>query len=108
MNWKRFFVVAFALLIAVSMDCARLAAQATINTGSIQGVVTDAQGAVVPGAKVSISNKETGQLISTVTSSAGQFSAAALNPGTMWSASRRPILRPPKPRLSFRSDKSPR
>ncbi|MGA7916281.1 MAG: carboxypeptidase regulatory-like domain-containing protein [Candidatus Acidiferrales bacterium] len=82
MNWKRFFVVAFALLIAVSMDCARLAAQATINTGSIQGVVTDAQGAVVPGAKVSISNKETGQLISTVTSSAGQFSAAALNPGT--------------------------
>jgi hypothetical protein len=82
MSWKRFFMVAFALLIAVSMNCTRLAAQATINTGSIQGVVTDAQGAVVPGAKVTISDKETGQLISSVTSSAGQFSAAALNPGT--------------------------
>jgi hypothetical protein len=42
MSWKRFFMVAFALLIAVSMNCTRLAAQATINTGSIQGVVTDA------------------------------------------------------------------
>jgi hypothetical protein len=82
MNWKRFLMVVFALLVAVSFDCARLAAQATINTGSIQGVVTDAQGAVVPGAKITISNKDTGQLISSVTSSAGQFSAAALDPGT--------------------------
>ena len=82
MNWKRFLTAVFALLAAVSFDCGRLAAQATINTGSIQGVVTDAQGAVVPGAKVTISNKDTGQLISAVTSSAGQFSAAALNPGT--------------------------
>ncbi len=82
MNWKRFLMVVFALLVAVSFDCSRLAAQATINTGSIQGVVTDAQGAVVPGAKVTISNKDTGQLINSVTSSAGQFSAAALSPGT--------------------------
>ncbi|MGC2268429.1 MAG: carboxypeptidase-like regulatory domain-containing protein, partial [Candidatus Acidiferrales bacterium] len=82
MNWKRFLTAVFALLAAVSFDCGRLAAQATINTGSIQGVVTDAQGAVVPGAKVTISNKDTGQLISAVTSSAGQFSAAALSPGT--------------------------
>ncbi|MGA8675517.1 MAG: carboxypeptidase regulatory-like domain-containing protein [Candidatus Acidiferrales bacterium] len=82
MNWKRFLAVVFALLVAVSIDCGRLAAQATINTGSIQGVVTDAQGAVVPGAKVTISEKDTGQLITSVTSSAGQFSAAALSPGT--------------------------
>jgi len=82
MNCKRLLMVTFALLIAVSTNCTRLAAQATINTGSIQGVVTDAQGAVVPNAKVTISNKDTGQLINAATSSAGQFSVAALNPGT--------------------------
>jgi hypothetical protein len=82
MNCKRLLMLAFALLIAVSTNCTRLAAQATMNTGSIQGVVTDAQGAVIPNAKVTISNKDTGQLISAATSSTGQFSAAALNPGT--------------------------
>jgi hypothetical protein len=82
MNWKRFFFVAFALLIVLSMGSTKLAAQATTSTGGIQGAVTDAQGGVVPNAKVTITNKDTGQVINLVTSSAGEFSAGALSAGT--------------------------
>jgi hypothetical protein len=82
MNWKGFLGVMFALLVALMFMPTRLAAQATINTGSIQGIVTDAQGGVVPGAKVTISNKETGGIINSSASSSGQFSASALSPGT--------------------------
>ena len=44
-------------------------------------MVTDAQGVVVPGAKVTISNKDTGQLIRCRHQLGGQL-AAALSPGT--------------------------
>jgi Carboxypeptidase regulatory-like domain len=81
MNWKRFFFVAFALLIVLSMGSTKLAAQATTSTGGIQGAVTDAQGGVVPNAKVTITNKDTGQVIDLVTSTAGEFSAGALTSG---------------------------
>ena len=53
MNWKRFFVVAFALLVAMSLGSARLAAQTT-STGDIAGVVTDPSNAVVPDATVTL------------------------------------------------------
>lgn len=82
MNWKGFLGVMFALLVTVMFMPTRLAAQATMNTGSIQGIVTDAQGGVVPNAKITISNKETGAVINSSASSAGQFAASALSPGT--------------------------
>src|ERR1700723_901018 len=82
MNWKGFLGVMFALLVTVMFMPTRLAAQATMNTGSIQGIVTDAQGGVVPNAKITISNKETGAVINSAASSAGQFAASALSPGT--------------------------
>jgi Carboxypeptidase regulatory-like domain/TonB dependent receptor-like, beta-barrel len=56
-------------------------AQTTVSTGSIQGTVTDQTGAVVPGAKVTITGKATGRVISTGTSSAGIYSSGALIPG---------------------------
>jgi hypothetical protein len=81
MNWKRFLVVAFALLMVLSVGSTKLAAQATTSTGSIEGAVTDAQGGVVPNAKVTVSGKDTGQVINLTTSSAGEFSTGALIPG---------------------------
>ena len=56
-------------------------AQTTISTGSIQGVVTDPSGAVVSDAKITISNKATGRVITTRTTSAGAYTSGALTPG---------------------------
>src|ERR1700677_5030761 len=57
-----------------------LFAQTTISTGSIQGTVTDPSGAVVGGAKVTITNKATGQTFATSTSSSGTYASGALTP----------------------------
>ena len=51
-------------------------------TGSILGTVTDATGAVVPGAKVTVTNTATGVPFNTVTSSAGDYLAPGLQVGT--------------------------
>jgi hypothetical protein len=71
------------LLVAVFvLACTTLMlAQTTISTGSIQGVVTDPTGAVVSGAKISISNKATGRVITATTTSAGTYASGALTPG---------------------------
>lgn len=55
--------------------------QTTISTGSIQGTVTDPTGAVVSGAKITISNKATGRNISTISNSSGAYTSGALTPG---------------------------
>jgi carboxypeptidase family protein len=56
-------------------------AQSTISTGSIVGMVTDPSGAIVSGAKVSISSKATGQIVTTTSNAGGNFSAGLLKPG---------------------------
>ena len=55
-------------------------AQTTISTGSIQGTVTDQSGAVVPAAKISITNKSTGRLINVSTTTGGTYASGALTP----------------------------
>ncbi len=56
-------------------------AQATIQGGSIQGTVTDPSGALVSGAKVTITNKATGQKISSTTNDSGVYNSGPLTPG---------------------------
>ncbi|HET9281932.1 MAG TPA: carboxypeptidase regulatory-like domain-containing protein [Candidatus Angelobacter sp.] len=56
-------------------------AQSTISTGSIQGTVTDPNGAVVPNATVTITSKATGQASKLTSSSSGGFASGALIPG---------------------------
>jgi len=75
-------VLAIAALCAVILLCsAALIAQTTVSTGSIQGTVTDPSGAVVSGAKITISNKSTGRLINVTSTSAGAYTSGALTPG---------------------------
>jgi len=47
---------------------------------SIQGVVTDPQGAVVSGATVTLTNHETGQVLTTTTNDSGIYNFGALGP----------------------------
>ena len=49
--------------------------------GAINGTVTDPNGAVVPGAKVSITNTATNEAVGTVTTSDGSYSSPILTPG---------------------------
>jgi Carboxypeptidase regulatory-like domain len=55
-------------------------AQITVSTGSIVGTVTDASGAVVSGAKVTISGS-TGQTVKTTSGAQGGYSTGNLVPG---------------------------
>lgn len=51
------------------------------NTGELKGTVTDASGAVVPGATVSIRNVQTGVVTPTTTNQSGLYDVPFLAPG---------------------------
>jgi hypothetical protein len=68
--------VFFLLMLAVS-----LASFAQVDTASLQGTVTDPQGAAAVGATVLITSVETGRASSTITNDLGFYSASALPPG---------------------------
>jgi len=57
-------------------------AEAQILYGSLTGNVTDASQAAVPGAKITILERQTGQSRESVTSAAGGFNFPTLSPGT--------------------------
>jgi hypothetical protein len=69
-----------ALGAMLALFSAGLLAQTTISTGSIQGTVTDSSGAVLSGAKVTITNRATGLSTTTTTNGAGAFASGALTP----------------------------
>jgi len=58
-----------------------LMAQTTVATGSISGTVTDPQDAVVSGARVTITNTQTGQVSALTSNAAGSFNSGSLAPG---------------------------
>jgi hypothetical protein len=74
-------ILLLALAIIVLLSAVPLPAQTTISTGSIQGTVTDPSGAVIGGAKVSITNRATGAVGVGKTNSAGAYTSGALIPG---------------------------
>ena len=63
------------------MSCARTIAQTTAGTGGIVGTISDQSGAVIDGARVTIKNAATGQVIELTTNSSGTFNSGALIPG---------------------------
>ncbi|HEY4678569.1 MAG TPA: carboxypeptidase-like regulatory domain-containing protein, partial [Candidatus Angelobacter sp.] len=74
----------FVFILCISLTTFPLlpaAAQSTVATGSIQGTVTDPNGAVVPNAAVTITNKATGQTTKLTSSSSGTYASGALIPG---------------------------
>src|ERR1039457_2768796 len=79
-NWLRGFVAAGGLL-AFLMVCPNHAFSQGAGSGTITGSISDATGAVVPAANVTIRNTETGIERKTQTSDAGVYTAAFLPPG---------------------------
>ncbi|PYR58411.1 MAG: hypothetical protein DMF91_17285 [Acidobacteria bacterium] len=67
------------LVFALVMASGRIAAAQ--STATLQGTVTDTQGAVMPSVSIIARNTATGVERSVVTSSAGEYVAAALRPG---------------------------
>ena len=70
------------LLLVCFVSCASIAgaAQATGNGGTLQGVVTDPTGALVAGAKVSLSNSVSGHEQSTTSDTDGSFRLTNIPP----------------------------
>ena len=64
----RGFLIAFALILASAA-----LAVAQIDTASIVGTVKDPSGAVVPGARVTVVNSNTGESLTATTSGSGDY-----------------------------------
>jgi hypothetical protein len=79
MNLQRFCLRAFLLVAIVAAMAPGAMAQ---STGTIQGVVTDASGAVVPNAEITVRNQGTGATRTEHSDSAGIYVAASLDLGT--------------------------
>lgn len=69
--------LAIVILLALTMPL-----WGQIDRGAIVGTVRDSAGAVIPGATVSVTNKETGVALTTTTNSDGTYQVLALIPGT--------------------------
>ncbi|HMC72286.1 MAG TPA: carboxypeptidase-like regulatory domain-containing protein, partial [Mycobacteriales bacterium] len=75
-------VAALALLALLALFPARADAQSQASNGSIEGTITDASGAVLPGVTVTVTNIDTGISQSVVTNEHGLFRAPLLPLGT--------------------------
>lgn len=72
----------FLAVLPAAISFAPLATAQNANTGEIKGSVTDATGAVVPGAAVSIRNVQTGVVTPTTTNGSGLYDVPFLAPGS--------------------------
>src|SRR5688572_24458776 len=70
-----------AALAAALVVVANVPAVAQSDRGTITGTVQDASSAVIPGAKVSLTNTQTGVAFSLMTNNAGDFTVPQLQPG---------------------------
>jgi hypothetical protein len=66
----------------VSNTLAPTASAQTNVTGALSGIVTDATGAVVPGAKVTVTDTATNAQQTVLTNAEGRYTAGLLKPGT--------------------------
>src|SRR5437588_13015072 len=73
-------------LVVLVMACA-LAANAQVTSGNVRGIVTDPNGAVVPNAKVTITEKSTNVSQTTQTTGSGEYEFKNLLPADDYSIS---------------------
>lgn len=68
-------------LFALGALCATFGAAQSTGTATITGAVTDSTGAAVPGARVTVTNTESGLVFTSVTTGEGTYYVPNLNPG---------------------------
>ena len=73
---RKFLMLGLALALALIAT----SAQAQVTTGTVKGVVLDPNGAVVAGAKVTITRKSTAESKETTSSDSGNFQFDNLQP----------------------------
>ena len=78
MRNQRFWFVFILCISFTTFSLLPAGAQSTVATGSIQGTVTDPNGAVVPGASITITNKATGQVSKLTSTGGGTYASGAL------------------------------
>src|ERR1044072_6238391 len=76
-RFRRIVVVALSRAIAV---LTQVSTSAQTDQGRLVGTVTDANGAIIPGATVLVKNERTGEERSTVTNESGYYIIAPLKP----------------------------
>ena len=81
MSFKRLLLFTFLVTCMLAVS-SMLLAQTTVSQGSIQGTITDPSGAVVSGAKITITNRATGQIVDQTSTSSGTFNSGGLLSGT--------------------------
>jgi hypothetical protein len=74
-------VSCLTIILTISLAVTVAHAQSTVGSGSVIGTVTDPSGAVVAGAKVTISNIDTGQTINLTANQSGAYNSGPLIPG---------------------------
>ena len=74
-------ILKFVSLLTVLLLCS-VAAFGQAESGQISGTVTDTSNAVVPGAKVTVTNVNTGLVRNSVTNNAGEYVVSSLRIGT--------------------------
>src|SRR5437016_815972 len=77
-EWLKSLGIGLLVILAMALPAL---SQTQITTGTIQGTVTDANGAIVPGASVEIKNLDTNLTRTLTTDEGGRFVALALPPG---------------------------
>src|SRR5258706_9745921 len=70
------------LLLSAALVACSLIAQSSTGTATMVGAVTDSTGAVVPGAKITVTNAAAGFVFPSITTSEGTWYIPNLNPGS--------------------------
>src|SRR6266404_6934466 len=79
-GFNRYFSrLLFSLLVAMLIS---MPAVAQSITGTVSGIVTDSNGAAIPGAAVTLVGNQKGDTRNETTNDAGRFNFSAVQPGT--------------------------
>jgi hypothetical protein len=80
-TWGVFALAAVLVAALAALAPQPAAAQATVATGSVQGTITDPAGAAVPGAKITVTGKDTGQAFHLLSTPTGSYNTGPVVPG---------------------------